>query len=266
MLNQLRASTVGVFGVNFLVPFVDLGAVEAAASRARVVELFYGEPDPGLVARIHQGGALASWQVGSADEGLAAADAGCDLVIAQGIEAGGHMRGELPLLTLLDQILERVGVPVVAAGGIGTASMVATVLAAGAAAVRIGTRFVASDESGAHPTYIDALRVARAADTVVTTAFSVGWPDAPHRVLRSCVEAAAALPDAVVGEEHLGTTVVPVGRFTPPPPGRTFTGAIEAMALYAGLSVDAVQRTQPAAEIIAELLGNEPSHARSGAS
>jgi hypothetical protein len=59
-----------------VVPFLDLGAVETAASRAPVVEFFYGAPDPRLVGRVHEGGALAGWQVGSAEEGWAAADAG----------------------------------------------------------------------------------------------------------------------------------------------------------------------------------------------
>ena len=75
----------GVWGVNLLVPFLDPATIEVVAGgggRARVVELFYGEPDQGVVARIHDGGALASWQVGSAEEARAALDAGCDLVVA----------------------------------------------------------------------------------------------------------------------------------------------------------------------------------------
>lgn len=254
MIDQLGARTSGVFGINFLVPFLDMGAVEAAATRARVVEFFYGAPEPGLVGRVHQGGALAAWQVGSADEASAAADAGCDFVVAQGIEAGGHVRGELPLLVLLDEVLDRVDVPVLGSGGIATARAMAAVLAAGAAGVRVGTRFVASAESGAHPAYIDALLQASASDAVLTTAFSAGWPDAPHRVLRSCIEAADAFQGDVVGEEHLGQSLLPIPRFAPPPPSRTTTGAIEAMALYAGQSVGAVEKTQPAAAIVAELV------------
>jgi NAD(P)H-dependent flavin oxidoreductase YrpB (nitropropane dioxygenase family) len=253
-LDQLATQTSGVFGINFLIPFLDIGSLEAAASRARVVEFFYGAPDPGLVGRVHEGGALAAWQVGSADEARAAADAGCDFVVAQGTEAGGHVRGELPLLVLLDGVLARVDVPVLGSGGIGTARAVAATLAAGAAGVRVGTRFVASVESGAHPGYIDALLRANPADTVLTTAFSRGWPDAPHRVLRSCIEAADAFTGDVVGEEHLGQAVFPIRRFAPPPPSRTTTGSIEAMALYAGQSVGAVRKTEPAAAIVAELV------------
>ena len=253
MLDRLSAMTSGVFGINFLMPFIDLGSVEAAASRARVVEFFYGAPDAGLVGRVHQGGALAAWQVGSADEARAAVDAGCDFVVAQGTEAGGHVRGELGLVVLLAEVLDRVDVPVVAAGGIGTARAMAAALAAGAGGVRVGTRFVASTESGAHPRYIEELLRAGAADTVLTTRFSVWWPDAPHRVLRSCVEAADAFPGDVVGEDHGRVSATPIPRFAPPPPSEATTGAIEAMALYAGQSVGAVRSVQPAAVIVAEL-------------
>jgi NAD(P)H-dependent flavin oxidoreductase YrpB (nitropropane dioxygenase family) len=254
MLEQVAAQTSGVFGINFLVPFLDVAAMEAAATRARVVEFCYDAPDAELVARVHKGGALAAWQVGSADEGRAAADAGCDFVIAQGTEAGGHVRGELPLLVLLDEVLDRVEVPVIGAGGIGTARALAATIAAGAAGARVGTRFIASVESGAHPTYIEALLRANSTDTVLTTAFSVGWPNVPHRVLRSCVAEAASLHNEVVGEEHLEGSVVPVLRFSTPPPGRAFTGAIEAMALYAGQGVGAIRRIQPAEDIVAELV------------
>jgi NAD(P)H-dependent flavin oxidoreductase YrpB (nitropropane dioxygenase family) len=253
VLEQFANETSGKVGINFLIPFLDLEAVEAASSRTRVVDFHFGEPDAGLVARVHQGGALAGWQVGSADEARAAVDAGCDFVIAQGIEAGGHVRGQLPLLLLLDKVLDLVDQPVVATGGIATARAMAAALAAGASAVRVGTRFVASTESGAHPRYVELLLRARATETVLTTTFSTGWPDAPHRVLRSCVEAAQAFHGDIVGEQHLDSSTNPIPRFAPPPPGGATTGEIDAMALYAGQSVGMVGDVKPAAAIVAEL-------------
>ena len=98
ILDDLGARTRGVFGVSFLMPFLDREAVAVAATRARAVEFFYGDPDAELVAAVHAGGAFAAWQVGSVAEALAAEDAGCDLVIAQGTEAGGHVRGRIALL------------------------------------------------------------------------------------------------------------------------------------------------------------------------
>jgi nitronate monooxygenase len=107
-------------GVNFLVPFLDRRALEDAADRSVLVEFFWGTPDAELVAIAHAGNARVGWQVGSPDEARAARDAGCDLVIAQGIEAGGHVRGTTELLALIDEVRAVTELPLVAAGGIGT--------------------------------------------------------------------------------------------------------------------------------------------------
>jgi NAD(P)H-dependent flavin oxidoreductase YrpB (nitropropane dioxygenase family) len=246
---QLRSRV----GVNFLMPFLDPEALDVAAAKVRVVEFFYGDPDDDLVRRVHAAGALAVWQVGTVEEARAAAGAGCDFIVAQGIEAGGHVRGTVGLLPLLDQVLEAVRVPVVAAGGIGSARGVAAALAAGADGVRVGTRFVAAAESLAHPLYKDALVKAGLEDTVLTEAYSANWPNAPHRVLRSCVVAAQALPEGTIGQTVSGDTTLAISRFTTPAPTRWSTGQIEAMAMYAGESVGAVRGVQRAAEIVREL-------------
>src|SRR2546425_10007885 len=92
ILDGLRRSTSGAFGANFIVAGVResgrlnadfLKVMEVAASRARVVEFFYETPDPELVEIAHAGGALVSWQLGSAAEAVAAERAGCDLIVAQ---------------------------------------------------------------------------------------------------------------------------------------------------------------------------------------
>jgi nitronate monooxygenase len=252
-LDGVRQRTNAPLGFNVLMPFLDHAAVEAASSRCRVVEFFYGEPYADLVGLVHQGGALAAWQVGSQSEAVAARDAGCDVVIAQGVEAGGHVRGKVGLVALLPDVLDAVDVPVVAAGGIATARAMAAALAAGADAVRVGTRFVATPEADAHPEYVDALVHARAEDTTLTEAFSVMWPDAPHRVLRSCVERAEAEEDEVVGELESNGTVIPIPRLSVMCPTRGTRGAIDAMALYAGESVTAVRAVMPAADVVREL-------------
>jgi nitronate monooxygenase len=253
-IQAVAARTSRPFGVNFLMRFLDREAVIAAAGRSRVVEFFYGDPDPDLVALAHAAGALVSWQVGSIDEARAAADAGCDLVVVQGVEAGGHLRGDAELFPLLNGVLEVVTLPVVAAGGLGTAEAVAAVLAAGASAARVGTRFLGAEEANVHRVYLDALIRARAEDTVLTTTFSNLWPNAPHRVLKSCVTAARELKDDPVGETELAPGMkIPVPRLSTPSPGRSTTGHVEAMAHYAGQSVDHVRRQMPAASIVAEL-------------
>jgi nitronate monooxygenase len=245
----------GPVGVNFLMPFLDREAVEAVAGRARVVEFFYGDPDAGLVRAVRESGALAAWQTGSGEEARAAEEAGCDFVIAQGVEAGGHVRGTTGLLPLLDEVLDAVDVPVVAAGGVGTERGMAAALAAGADAVRVGTRFLAAEEADVHSSYAEALIEAGPEDTVLTEAFSTMWPNAPHRVLRSCVAAAEDLDEEFAGEIGHAGSRQPVPRLAPPSPDRTATGHVDAMALYAGQSVGAVQRLQPAETIVRELAG-----------
>jgi len=253
-VEQLRSRTDGPVGINFLMPFLDRDAVEVAAELLPLVEFFYGEPDASLVALVHAGGALAAWQVGSLAEAQAAEDAGCDLVIAQGVEAGGHVRGTSARTALLHEVLGVVRVPVVAAGGIGTAEDVGAVLAAGAAAARVGTRFVATAEADAHADYQRALVTAEAHDTVLTTAFSVLWPDAPHRVLAASVRAAEAHPGDDVGFTPAPDGArMPIPRLSPIPPSRTTEGTVGAMALYAGESVSAVRAVAGAADVVREL-------------
>src|SRR5688572_7542891 len=112
ILDHLATGKHGAIGVNFLMPFFDPAVLEVAVSRGHVIEFFYGDPDPALVQTAGSGGALVSWQVGSADEARAAVDAGCDLVVAQGDEAGGHVRGKAGLLATLSRVLDAVSVPV----------------------------------------------------------------------------------------------------------------------------------------------------------
>jgi NAD(P)H-dependent flavin oxidoreductase YrpB (nitropropane dioxygenase family) len=253
VLEQLSARTRGAFGVNFLMPFLDLGCLDAAARRARVVEFFYGDPDPELVGRARARGALVSWQVGSVAEAHAAERAGCDFLVAQGTEAGGHVRGTTSLLPLLSQVLDAVRVPVVAAGGIATARDLAAVLGCGCGGARIGTRFLAAAESGAHPVYVKAVLAASAADTCLTDAFSAEWPAAPHRVLGSAIARAEALAQDVIGEVRLPDRVLPVPRFSVIPPTRDTTGHVDAMALYAGEGVASVTAVESASAIVAKL-------------
>jgi nitronate monooxygenase len=230
---------VGAVGVNFLLPWgADLDAVDDAAQLARVCEFFYAWPTPEPVEVAHAAGALACWQVGSADEAIAAVSAGCDFVVAQGAQAGGHVRGTQRLDDVLRAVRAAVDCPVLAAGGIATAERVAEVIAAGADGVRVGTPFVVAEESGAHPDYIAALIGARGEeDTVITTQFDEGWPDAPHRALRSAVTKAQALDFHAVS-----------------PPSRWARSPVTHMALYAGAGVGEVRRVRPAAEIVSELM------------
>ena len=192
-------------------------------------------------------------QVASADAARAAADAGADALIVQGVEAGGHVQGVVGLLPLLAEVRRAVPLPLLAAGGIGDPASARTALAAGAVAVVMGTRFVASDECDAHPRYKARLLEAEARDTVLTKLFDVGWAASPHRVIRNSTyerwEAAGSPP---LGErpgegEEVASGIV---RYASNPPLAGTEGDIEAMAMYAGQSVGAITAVEPAAAII----------------
>jgi nitronate monooxygenase len=249
-LDEVAALTTAPVGATCIAHFVLREVVELVASRLPIVEFFYEWPDPDRVPP----GVICGWQVGSVDEAKAAVDAGCRYVIAQGMEAGGHVRGHVPLAELLPAVRAAVDVPIVAAGGIGNADAVRAAMNMGADAVRVGTRFVATRESYAHPEYIDALVAARTDDSVLTEAFGVGWPDAPHRVLQSSIDAATAAPTDLIGETiSPNGTAMPMPRFGVSTPTRDTTGDVGAMALYAGRSVGAVTTIMTAAEVVAEL-------------
>jgi NAD(P)H-dependent flavin oxidoreductase YrpB (nitropropane dioxygenase family) len=251
-LRWVQARTKNPVGVGFFAFDIPVMGeqFEWAASHATVVDVSWGEPDSSVVEQIHEGGALAFWQVGSVDEAKAAADAGCDVVVGQGVEAGGHVRGRTPLFSLLAQIVAAIDVPVLAAGGIATGSQLAAAMNAGAAGARIGTRFLASVESGAHRDYVSALLDATADDTVISTAFSEGWRDVAHRVLRRAIAAAEALPDGIVGQVSYQDRSWQVPRWATQPPSVFTTGAVTAMAMYAGCGVGDISDVPSAAAIV----------------
>src|SRR5258706_1279897 len=103
-LDRLSSMTSRPFGINLLIPYLDREVLELAARMARVVDFFWGDPDPDLVRLVHDAGALVSWQVGSTPGAIAAEAAGCDFIIAQGFEAGGHIQGTLGVVALMSSV------------------------------------------------------------------------------------------------------------------------------------------------------------------
>ena len=256
-LDDMRARTDGALAANVLLPDTDPGFLGAVAERVRLLDFFWFDPQPRLVDLVHRAGALVGWQVGSVDEACAAVDAGCDVVTVQGLEAGGHVRGYEPLLPLLPEVLDAVDVPVLAAGGICDGGTFAEVMRTGADGARIGTLFIATTESGAHPAYKRALVDAGDDATVITNTFA----DCPlcatgprTRVLRSAVDRVEGLEDDVVATATLGRNRVPVPRRSGLPPSTGVEGHVEAMALYAGAGVGSVSGIRPVSDVIVDLV------------
>ena len=161
------------------------------AERPAAVSLSFGDPSP-YVERAREAGAVVMSQVQDAEKAERAIDAGVDVLVAQGTDAGGHTGrvGTLPLLQRILEIGERAGKPVLAAGGIGTGRGVAGVLAMGAAGAWIGTRFCATEEStGTDKAKRLILRSDETA-TVHTRVFdlvqNIPWPEEfPGRAIRN---------------------------------------------------------------------------------
>jgi NAD(P)H-dependent flavin oxidoreductase YrpB (nitropropane dioxygenase family) len=179
------------FGVNLVLPGGGPDGFEAQLSvvleeRPKVLSLFWGDFSQ-VIPRAKAVGIVTMVQVGAVAEARKAAEDGADIVIAQGIEAGGHVRGKIGLMALLPAVIEAVApVPVLAAGGIADAVVVETALHMGAAGAWVGTRFVASHESLAHDIYKQRLVEAGSADTYHGHFYSVGWRlGTPYRAIRS---------------------------------------------------------------------------------
>jgi NAD(P)H-dependent flavin oxidoreductase YrpB (nitropropane dioxygenase family) len=185
-IRRTRAMTDRPFGVNLVLQWDQRERVAVCAEESvAVVSTFWGDPGP-YVDAIHSGGALHLHTVGSAEEARRAAQAGVDVIVAQGWEAGGRVRGEVATLPLVPAVVDAVApLPVLAAGGVADGRGLAAVLALGADAGWVGTRFLLAHEASVHDEWCRRIRDGSETSTGHTTAFDGGWPDAPHRVLRN---------------------------------------------------------------------------------
>jgi NAD(P)H-dependent flavin oxidoreductase YrpB (nitropropane dioxygenase family) len=262
---EITALTDRPFGVNLILEWDQRERLAAALDAgAPAISLFWGDVSD-LVPQAHDAGALVFVSVGSVDEAVRAAAAGADVVVAQGWEAGGHVRGTVTSLTLVPRVVDAVDpVPVVAAGGIADGRGLAAVLALGAAGAWIGTRFLAASECSIHDEYRQRLLEAAEGDTYYTGLFDGGWPDAPHRVLRnSTVDAWEKAGRPPSGERPGEKDEVaaradgsPIKRYASATPHAGMTGDIEALPNWAGQGVGLVTHIQPAAEIVQELIAD----------
>jgi NAD(P)H-dependent flavin oxidoreductase YrpB (nitropropane dioxygenase family) len=265
-IRETRRRTSKRFGAGLLLPLLQGGEVEACVEeRVPVLLLFWGDFAP-HVEKAKRAGSRVFAQVGSVAEAKAAAAAGVDAIVAQGFEAGGHVRGTTSLATLVPAVVRAVApLPVVAAGGIATGRGLVGALGLGAEAVSMGTRFLASEEARASREYKQRVVGARAEDTVHTMLFDVGWPAAAHRVLRNKAvvewELAGRPPSGrrpgegtIVGRMPIGGTMTDVPRYFLGNPMVGFEGDMEYTALYAGESCSLVDDIKPAGAIVRDIV------------
>jgi nitronate monooxygenase len=274
---RTRQLTDQPFGINFIIvefesdtdedrAYVRAEIAAAAGERVAAIVLFWGDPGP-YVETAHRSGVKVFIQVGSVAEARAAAEAGVDAVIAQGVEAGGHVRGTTSIWDLLPATVAAVKpLPVIASGGIGDGAGLARALQLGAQAVSLGTRFVASDESEVHPAYKQRIVDSTAADTVLNELYDVWWPGAPHRTLRNKTfaewEKAGRPPTGrrpgegtSIGKRRMVSGELedwPRYAIGSVPPD--FEGDVEYAPLWAGESCTVVNDIKPAGEIVRDLV------------
>jgi len=245
-IEAVKGKTKKSFFANFVLNFEPKAFNVAIENGVPIIQFSWGMPTKEMAAKMKAKKIVLGIQVTSEASAKSALDLGADYLVCQGTEAGGHVHASRPLSETLQRVLKIAGdVPVVASGGIATGHKMREYMQMGAAGVVMGSRFVATVESRGHEAYKKALVNAKAEDTVFTTCMNKGWDNATHRVLRNStfeVWESAGCPS--IGKRPGETDAVvkygetDVERYSINSPGAFYEGNIEAMANYAGKSVD----------------------------
>lgn len=264
-IDAVRARTNRPFAVNLIPAATDPALLDAelgtCLDRAVPAMCFFWDVVPSAVARAKAAGCLVLHQVGSLAAALAAADAGADVLIVQGVEAGGHVHGTAPALVLVEQVVRATTLPVIASGGFATGASLIAALALGAQGIHCGTAFLATAESFAHEDHKTRVVRASAEDTVYTDAYALNWPpNSPVRVIRNSVIDSLGTnlighhPDRLPREVIAEDDGRPLLKYSTDSPLRTTRGNLEAMAAFAGQSAGLIDTVPTAAGRIAEIL------------
>lgn len=227
--------------------------IDALVDAAPAVASFhFGIPDAARLEALRRAGCRIVGSATNVAEARAWAEAGADAIVAQGAEAGGHRgtfvggfdEGAIGTMALLPRLVDTVRVPVIAAGGIMDGRGIAAALALGAGGVQLGTAFLATDESGAHPNWKAALAEADARGTRMTRVFS----GRPARGLVNGFMQGLRVDEATVPAYPLQNALTAELRAAA---GRA--GDVEGMSMWAGQAASAARRL-PARELVARLV------------
>ncbi|XP_073140874.1 uncharacterized protein [Henckelia pumila] len=270
LIKKTRALTDKPFGVGVVLAFPHEENVRAILDeKVAVLQVYWGECSQDLVLQAHKVGVKIVPQVGSFEEAKKVVDIGVDGIIVQGVEAGGHIIGREGLMTLLPRVVDLVqdrDIPVIAGGGIVDERGYVAAMALGAQGVVLGTRFVATEESYAHPTYKK--KLVDLDKTAYTDVFGrARWPGAPHRVLETqFFQEWKNLPSdeneskqPVIGHSTIHGVEKEIRRFAGTVPNATTRGDIESMAMYGGAGVGLIKDIIPASEVIQRLVAGAQS-------
>ena len=226
-----------------------------------VVSFHWDEPYD-YVERVHAAGALLMYTVGDAEAARRAVAAGVDIIVAQGWEAGGHVRGDVATMALLPVVVDAVApVPVIPAGSIADGRGMAAALMLGADGVWIGTRFVTSEEADVDPSYKERIINASETGTLLSSkVFNGGWAAGGRALRNSTIENWEAAGSPEVGERPGEGEVIakaadggPVERYSSIASYSGVAGDLEGLSNWAGQGVGLIKRVQPAADIVREI-------------
>ncbi|CAN5575657.1 enoyl-[acyl-carrier-protein] reductase FabK [soil metagenome] len=259
LIRQTRLLTSKPFGINLVLEWDPSDRLAIAIEeQVALISFFWGDPGP-WIADCHAADILVSHSVGSPQEAVRSVEQGVDFIVAQGVEAGGHVWGEVGTMALVPAVADAIpGTPVVAAGGIADGRGFAAALALGAAGIWMGTRFLLAREAPIHTEYRSRLERSSVTDTVLTDIFDDGWPNAPLRTLRNptyeaWVAAGRPSPDLRTDSEDViairsdGSDIL---RYQGDFPTEDVTGDLASMVQYAGQSVGLIDRSACASEIV----------------
>lgn len=261
----VRAGTDRPFGVNLIPASTDpalfAAELETCLSHNVHAVCFFWDVDPAAIARAKQAGCVVCYQVGSVADAVAAERAGADIVIAQGVEAGGHVRGRVSSLVLLPQVARAVKVPVVGSGGFAGGDSLIAALALGGEGIHCGTVFLATAESFAHDYHKERVVQAASSQAVHTDLFAINWPpNSPVRVIaNSLVEAAGTRlhgyqPGDFAREPVAEEDGRPIYRYSTDSPLRSTSGDLETLALFAGQIAGSIETIADAGTVIADIV------------
>jgi nitronate monooxygenase len=239
------------------IPVPPFGSAHCALLEAitpEVVSFHFGLPPKHLLERVRKTGAKIVSSATTVEEAQWLEEAGCDAIIAQGLEAGGHrgtflrrdkIDAQVGTMALVPQIVDAVKVPVIAAGGIGDPRGVAAAFALGASAVQVGTAFLFCEEANVSPLHRQAVRAARPEETLITNVFT-GRPArvCETRIVRELGPIAANVPAFPLA----GAPLAPLRAASEP------HGCTDFMPLWCGQAAGLSQEL-PAARLTRWLLG-----------
>ncbi len=266
-IHLVRTKTQRPFGVN-LIPAATAPALfdeELSVCLENGIDAmcFFWDVSVDAIARSKEAGAVVLYQVGNVEDAIKAVDAGADVIIAQGVEAGGHVHGQTSSLVLVQEIVKSVQCPVVASGGFSSGTSLVASLALGAAGIHCGTAFLATEESFANVYHKDRIVEAGNDETLHTDLYSVNWPaGALVRVIQNSETrylgpnrfgyVSTGEENEIIGDEE-GR---PIYRFSTDSPLRNTRGELERMALFAGQVSSLIQDVPSARERVSEIVSD----------